>query len=245
MKYLNRFLALSLFVALFLSCNGDEEDNFDPAVQSLEDDEALVTFMKSHYYNEAEDSVDTLTSNDRVSLFLDPRLKSEAITENEVDYTLYYLLLEEGTNESPSMVDRVFTDYTGYFTSNLNAFDSNEDIWFNLTAVIRGWSYGFPKFKSGMNNSVPGEPLSFDGTGKGYLIIPSGLAYGHNPGGLLSGFADQNLIFKIELKFVEYLDQDGDGILSKDEDSNGNGNLEDDDTDGDGIPNYLDSDDNS
>ena len=38
------------------------------------------------------------------------------------------------------------------------------------------------------------------------------------------------------------VDDDGDGVLTKNEDANGNGNPLDDDTDGDGIPDYLDAD---
>lgn len=38
------------------------------------------------------------------------------------------------------------------------------------------------------------------------------------------------------------VDDDDDGILTRDEDTNGNGDLSDDDFDGDGIPNYLDPD---
>ena len=40
-------------------------------------------------------------------------------------------------------------------------------------------------------------------------------------------------------------DEDGDGILNKDEDLNGNGNYDDDNVDGDEFPNYLDIDDDN
>ncbi|MGB0777200.1 MAG: FKBP-type peptidyl-prolyl cis-trans isomerase [Flavobacteriaceae bacterium] len=240
MKYLNRLLALALLAVVYTACNNDDEEPHDPVQQAIIDDEALVTYLQSHYYNDETETIDTLESTSSPSLYDDSRMGIDDIVENDIDYKLYYLTLNEGANDSPSTVDSVFTKYSGTLLSTGSGFDANDNIWFQLDAVIKGWSYGFTHFKSGDNISVPDEPLAFENTGHGYLFIPSGLAYQNN---IVGGIPENsNLIFEVELKMVYYRDHDLDGTLSKDEDVNGNRDLTDDDTDGDGVPDYLDRD---
>jgi len=245
MKYLNRLLALALLAVVYTACNNDEEEPHDPVQQAIIDDEVLVTYLQSHYYNDETETIDTLESTSNTSLYDDSRLGiDDDIVANDIDYKLYYLVLNEGANDRPSTVDSVFTRYSGSLLTTGSGFDANDNIWFTLgftpNDVILGWTYGFTHFKSGDNISVPDEPLAFENTGEGYLFMPSGLAYGTTA---LPGIPENScLVFEVELKLVNYRDQDLDGTLSKNEDANGNGNPNDDDTDGDGVPDYLDAD---
>ncbi|MDA8596533.1 FKBP-type peptidyl-prolyl cis-trans isomerase [Flavobacteriaceae bacterium] len=244
MKYLNRLLALALLAVVYTACNNDDdEEPHDPVQQAIIDDEILVAYLQSHYYNDETETIDTLESTSSPSLYDDSRMGIDDVLANEIDYKLYYFVLNEGVNDRPSTVDSVFTRYSGSLLDG-DAFDANDNIWFTLgftvNDVILGWTYGFTHFKSGDNISVPDEPLAFENTGQGYLFMPSGLAYGNN---FVAGIPENsNLIFEIELKMVRYRDHDLDGTLSKDEDVNGNRNPTDDDTDGDGVPDYLDAD---
>ena len=251
MKYLNRFVFIGMLGLIAIGCNKDQEEVHDPVEQAIIDDEAIVSYLQSHYYDDSEKEIDSITDG-QTSLYDDPRMIVDDVKENDIDYKLYILQLEAGgddtlpespdtgENISPSTVDSVFTKYTGTLISTGYQFDSNDNIWLTLDQVIKGWSYGFTYFTSGFNTSMPDQPLSFEKTGHGYLFIPSGLAYGNNF--VNSVPENANLAFEIELKLARWRDHDGDGTLSKDEDANGNGNPQDDDTDGDGVPDYADSD---
>ena len=247
LKYLVPILTLLI---TFFSCNKDNDDDteiFDAVAQSIIDDELLVDYLQSHYYipaldNEPFGTVDTLMNNE-LSLF--SQVETQNITHNDISYNLYYLLIEEGVNDSPTRYDSVFVKYRGFRLDSVK-FDESTNFnttrsWLDLNSVIQGWKYGFPNFKSGNNVSEPGEPISFEDNGKGILFIPSGLAYGNS--GASSIPPNAPLLFHIELALVVTADNDNDGVLNMHEDLNGNGETADDDTDGDGFPNYVDPDD--
>ena len=247
LKYLVPILTLLI---TFFSCNKDNDDDteiFDAVAQSFIDDELLVDYLQSHYYipaldNEPFGTVDTLMNNE-LSLF--SQVETQNITHNDISYNLYYLLIEEGVNDSPTRYDSVFVKYRGFRLDSVK-FDESTNFnttrsWLDLNSVIQGWKYGFPNFKSGNNVSEPGEPISFEDNGKGILFIPSGLAYGNS--GASSIPPNAPLLFHIELALVVTADNDNDGVLNMHEDLNGNGETADDDTDGDGFPNYVDPDD--
>jgi len=247
LKYLVPILTLLI---TFFSCNKDNDDDteiFDAVAQSIIDDELLVDYLQSHYYipaldNEPFGTVDTLMNNE-LSLF--SQVETQNITHNDISYNLYYLLIEQGVNDSPTRYDSVFVKYRGFRLDSVK-FDESTNFnttrsWLDLNSVIQGWKYGFPNFKSGNNVSEPGEPISFEDNGKGILFIPSGLAYGNS--GASSIPPNAPLLFHIELALVVTADNDNDGVLNMHEDINGNGETADDDTDGDGFPNYVDPDD--
>ena len=247
LKYLVPILTLLI---TFFSCNKDNDDDteiFDAVAQSIIDDELLVDYLQSHYYipaldNEPFGTVDTLMNNE-LSLF--SQVETQNITHNDISYNLYYLLIEQGVNDSPTRYDSVFVKYRGFRLDSVK-FDESTNFnttrsWLDLNSVIQGWKYGFPNFKSGNNVSEPGEPISFEDNGKGILFIPSGLAYGNS--GASSIPSNAPLLFHIELALVVTADNDNDGVLNMHEDLNGNGETADDDTDGDGFPNYVDPDD--
>ncbi len=237
---------------LYVSCNNDDDtsDDFDPAAQSLIDDETIKTYLNTHYYipptiNEDFGVIDTILNGETPLMNL---AQIQEITRDDIIYKLYYVkATPEGNGESPIYFDDFFTKYQGYTIDDENIkFD--ERITYNwikfLDGRIMGWSYGFQNFKSGSNIvSLPDEPIKYDQPGKGIIFIPSGLAYKD------IGVGDINpntpLLFHIELGAIHRDDQDADGIYTMFEDLNEDQDYENDDTDNDDVPNYLDSDDDN
>jgi len=257
---LKRLLLLFVLLASIIACNNDDDGietdfdpNFDAAAQAVLDEAELVEYFKSHYYLPAQDdepfgTVDTIM-NGEASLYdaLGDQLKIQVVTEDEIDFNLYYFTLNEGVNESPTRYDSVFVKYRG-FTLDSVQFDestsfNNSTAWLDLVNVIQGWKYGFPNFKGGINVSQQGEPIAFENAGKGILFLPSGLAYSNLE--FDNGLSNLPIFFHIELGQVIRSDHDNDGILTRFEDLNGDGELDtdNDDTDEDLLPNYFDADD--
>ncbi|WP_343329927.1 FKBP-type peptidyl-prolyl cis-trans isomerase [Polaribacter staleyi] len=251
MNKIKNIFAFAIISILLYSCGSSsstEVDNFDHEAQALIDNDTLVQFLKKHYFDTSIDSVKTLVDG-ATALYDDAKLKSMSITENEIDYTLYYYVNEIGTptidKGYPTVMDSVFVKYYGQriveTDSISSSFDSNDGVWFTLNGVIRGWSHGFTNFKSG-NNVTDNGPITYAEGGKGVLFIPSGLAYANIGSGSIA--ANECLLFYIDLyDFVKGTDHDNDGVASINEDADGNGEPRDDDTDLDGVPNYFDTDD--
>jgi len=255
MKFKNLIVLFTLIIAI-VACNNDDDSstaNFDAAAQAIIDDETLIEYLQTHYYipageNENFGNIDSI-ENGEVSLY--SQVNTQNITEDEIDYKLYYLSLNEGVNDNPTRYDSVFVKYRGFFLDSTK-FDENTSFntpsaWLDLVNVIQGWKYGFPNFKSGNNVTQVGEPITLEDNGKGVLFFPSGLAYGNNGTsvGFDDGFENEPLLFHIELGQVIRSDHDNDGILTRFEDLNADGELDtvNDDTDQDGFPDYFDVDD--
>ena len=252
MNKIKNILAFIFVIILIYSCGSRINsfvDDFDYEAQALIDNDTLIQFLKNHYYDTSVDSIKALISGE-VALYEDiDHLKSMSITENDIDYTLYYYVKNEGTPNldkgNPTVMDSVFVNYHGQRIVNTdsisNPFDSNTNIWFTLSGVIRGWSYGFTNFKGGDNVTNNG-PITYENRGRGVLFIPSGLAYANSGTGSI--LPNECLLFYIELHdFVKDTDHDNDGIASIFEDPDNNDDPRDDNTDQDRYPNYLDTDD--
>jgi FKBP-type peptidyl-prolyl cis-trans isomerase FkpA len=239
-----------------VACGSDgvgSVQNFDYAEQAVKDNDSLVKFFKNHYFDDAEKIVKPIEDG-KTALMDDPKLVSQMITETindeDINYTLYTYSIEDGTSSkgNPTVVDSVLVSYSGrrIITPTIisdSDFDNRSDLWFVLgSGVIRGWTYGIPNAVPGTNSTQPDGPLTFSGTGKIILFIPSGLAYQNR--GSASILPNENLIFYVELKdIVEDTDVDLDGIPSIDEDLDGDGKPWNDDTDENGVFNYIDGDD--
>ncbi|MEE9407430.1 MAG: FKBP-type peptidyl-prolyl cis-trans isomerase [Polaribacter sp.] len=252
MNKIKNIIAFAIFATIIYSCGDNNNivvDNFDHEAQALIDQDSLASFFKKHYYDATLDSVKPITSG-KTALFDDSNLKSMDVSENEIDYILYYYLNNVGDPDPvkgfPTVMDSVLVKYSGQRIVNTDsigsvAFDRNNGIWFTLNNVVRGWTHGFTNFKGGKNITNNG-PITYEKGGKGILFIPSGLAYRNT--GTTSINPNQNLLFYINLfDIVENTDADNDGVASIFEDPNGDGDPRNDDTDGDFTPNYLDIDD--
>ncbi len=244
MKRRNLILFSLLLIAIF-SCDDDSFKPYDYAAHAITDDADLIEYMQTHYYNETLDSIKEVTAGE--TPFYDI-VETQVVVEADVTYNLYYIVSEQGVGYQPSRVDDILTTYRGELLDG-TIFDEKETIalgnpWINLTGVVKGWSYGFEHFKCGENVSMPNESLEFINTGKGFLFIPSGLAYGGgSPSALIP--LSSPLVFKIDLHFSVSADHDEDTIISNNEDLDGDGDVTNDDTDGDSLPNYVDSDDDN
>jgi FKBP-type peptidyl-prolyl cis-trans isomerase len=254
MNKIKNIFAIVALIAIVYACEetmpGPIVDDFDHEAQALIDNDSLVSFFTKHYYDTSIDSVKTLISG-VTPLSQDSNLKMMDVTENEIDYKLYYYVHNEGTptidKGKPTVMDSIFVKYDGFRINNTDSitprFEVRETpIWFTLNAVIRGWSYGFTNFKNG-DNVTDNGPITFENGGNGILFIPSGLAY-RNSGTSGAISRNENLIFYINLfDFIKDTDHDNDGIASINEDPDGDGDPRNDDTNGDFFFNYLDADD--
>lgn len=242
-------LASLLLLFVIFSCKKDDDDDepFDHAAQAIIDDDVIREFLETHFYTPAiEDEsfgvIDTIL-NGETPLIDVVTIQNE--TFDDISYKLYVLKEEPvGVGISPSRVDSVLVQYKGITVDNSKEqFDERINFtWLNLPNTITGWSRGFVNYKSGVNTSLPDQPLTFEETGKGVLFIPSGLAY-RELGTATGSLANTPIYFHINLGQVEEIDHDLDGISSRYEDINGDGDVVNDDTDNDDTPNFVDSDD--
>jgi FKBP-type peptidyl-prolyl cis-trans isomerase len=116
--------------------------------------------------------------------FLEENAKKEGIITTASG--LQYLILKEGTGETPKLTDEVVCDYAGTLLDG-REFDSS---------YKRGESAQFP-----VNRLIPGwtEALQMMPVGsKWRLFIPSNLAYGARGAGGVIG-PNATLIFELEL----------------------------------------------
>jgi len=256
---MNRFLkalGLVVLIAFFASCHKDDNSVTPPrdyGVQYNADKDTLETYLKNHYiasvdadYNIAfADITNTATQTSIWDQKVYP-LQNKKVTSNEVEYTVYYMVLREGVGQSPTRADNILVSYRGILTDKkITQFDYQPfpQAASSLATTIEGWQEIIPLFKTGTYTDIPDNPnpAKYDDYGAGVMFLPSGLAYfNESPSGLVGAYAC--MIFNFKLYALEYTDLDSDGILNKDETVPGV-DIKDYDTDGDDIANYLDADD--
>lgn len=272
------FILSMLSLALF-SCSKNKEEELTPpreySVQYATDLKDIEEYLKTFYIEEVTEDFDIKISKipeggTQKSVWEQTTypLKFREVNLHGLKYKLYYLVLNEGTGESPSNVDAVLSAYKGDYlqqetkdgvtTLKATEFErlTNPQQFFQLTSVITGWSEIFPLFKKGTYSSNPDGTISYKDFGAGVVFIPSGLAYYSGGSGSIPSYAP--LVFNIKLYELQRIDNDGDGIPSYLEDLDGDGYMysftnnvlyptkpatNPDDTDGDGVPDFLDVDD--
>jgi FKBP-type peptidyl-prolyl cis-trans isomerase FkpA len=253
-----------LFVILtitIISCNKNDDNNTVPLKdfneQYLVDLESIDKFIDTHYM-----IVDPITFDVTYNLLTsDPNKQSiraqtlhplefrmyENTTQN-VNYKLYYINLQEGTNERPCAVDSIHVAFRGVLANDAaTQFDvAQNPVWIKLDEVISGWPQIFPLFKTGIYDTTSGpNPVNFQNFGAGIMFIPSGMAYYNNPQAA-SIPVYTSLVFNFKLYELQFRDHDLDGVLSKNEVPVGSDIFYDPrtfDTDNDGVFNMYDIDD--
>lgn len=252
-RILKAFGLLSL-IAVFTACKKDDGANVPPprdyAVQYATEKVDIENYLKSHYMTVDPVTFDVVFATipeggPQISIWdqTDYPLQNKIVNSNNVDYTVYYITLNEGVGESPTRADNVLTAYRGELLDgtqfDYTPYPQNQS---SLMSSIEGWQEIIPLFKSGEYIDIPNDPnpASFQNFGAGIMFLPSGLGYYNSSRGLISAY--DSLIFTFKLYDLEYTDLDNDGILNKDETEPGI-DLNDYDTDGDETPNYLDIDD--
>ena len=260
----------------FSACKKDDEAVTeviplrDREVQQKADNDSIVKYLKSHYYNAgtfvsnpnatSKDLIFTKVNgaipdpdNNKLLFEADSLKIISGINFSGAVYSIYYLKINEGGGVSPTFADNVLVNYKGFTLANA-VFDSSANpTVFDLTSLIPGWRKVMPLFKTA--ESVPVEngdgTVSYSNHGIGVMFIPSGLAYFASGSAGIGAYTP--IVFKFDLFDMEENDHDNDGVPSWKEDLNGDGeftinfqNLQDttdDDTDGDGDPNIDDTDD--
>lgn len=193
-----------------------------------------------------------------------PKLIKKTLELHGITYEFYYLVLREGTGDSPCNVDEVLASYKGDYlyrtvakeavppkgdtpgkeavpsellASQFEKLTYPEDF-FDLSNVVVGWSEVFPEFKTGDNPTEAGDgTLRYNNFGAGVMFLPSGLAYYSVPKDGIPSYSP--LVFSFKLYAIKRSDLDNDGIPSYLEDVNGDNYMR---TFAAGVPNPDDSD---
>ncbi|MGB7784539.1 MAG: FKBP-type peptidyl-prolyl cis-trans isomerase [Salinimicrobium sp.] len=263
MKLRKFSLACLLFTAVFVSCNKDD-DNPDPdpvevrdrAVQEVADQEALLEYLQTHFYNYEDfenpsegfdysiqlDTIDEANA-DKTPLIDSDLLQTKTYTFQDVEYKIYILKVREGEKSQPKFTDSTFVSYRGELLDQ-SMFDSSDNpMWFDLVRTIPGFGQTMTEFKGASGFQVNSDnTVTFNNDyGVGAMFVPSGLAYFQNAPSGIPPYSP--LVFTFKLYGVNEADHDGDGIPSYMEDLNNNKIISDDNTDDDMFANYLDPDD--
>lgn len=202
-----------------------------------------------------------------------PKLLTRDVSQNNITYKLYYLVLREGIGEYPCNTDNILTAYKGEYLSretisNVTTLKTTffEEVKFPQSMkdlsgldlisqgkdLIKGWKEVFPQFKTGTYTANADGTVSYFNFGAGVVFIPSGLAYYNSGSDSIPAYSP--LIFNIKLYQIQRLDHDSDGVIDFDEDLDHDrytpyfrelvaGASITDDTDKDGNPDFLDVDD--
>lgn len=185
----------------------------------------------------------TVKNDSRSSVLVDGRV------DDDVDYKIYYIVLNEGGGVRPTAVDSTFTAYRGWNLSNVT-FDQNiEGIWSSFPESNISFISGYRQILSKIKTEELAPTDNPDGTitrynyGNVIVFIPSGLAYFNNVASNIGQYAP--ICFQIKLYSHKERDHDGDKVLTKYEDINNDGDYFNDDTDGDNLPDFYDLDDDA
>ncbi len=260
-----------IFIFVLLSCENDNRRNpfrpepaRDEAEVYEENIEEIESFLETHYYKVEDDEVqahfkrvvfDTIgkKDTDKTPLIESEHLKQKTVQQNDVEYTVYYLVIKKGNEEEyqPTFADKVAVSYKAEAlnqrlmrnvrTPIVVDFPQSNEPFITLKGVIAG----ITEFHGGsaISENPDGTIEYSDDFGIGAVFVPSGLGFFNAPPQEALILPYDPFILSFQLISAVQMDHDGDGIPSYMEDLNGNGNLDDDDTDGDGTPNYLDDDD--
>jgi len=271
---LNKLFIIVVLASTFLiSCKKDDTNDVetvpprDRGEQAIDDDEAILAYLQTHFYN-AEDfqnpaanfnyvvNFDTIAGdNTNKSPIIDSDLlTTKTVRKDSVDYTIYILKIREGAGEKPTFADSTFQNYKGELL-NRNLFDNTANpVWFDHPGTLTQTNPGIAVVALTQAMLEFGEASGFsineDNTvswnndfGIGAVFLPSGLGYFNaSPPGIPSY---NPLIFSFQLYGVNEADHDRDGIPSYMEDLDGDGILYNDDTSESGTPNYLNADDDA
>lgn len=267
MKYKLIFTLMIAAISL-VSCNedddgGNEIPKRDRGEVAVENQQQILAFLETHFYHLEDNPAnpnyqlmvfDTIAGDNagETPLMDSPLLKSKTVSDQGVDYELYYLQVRKGTESEyqPTFADRVIVTYKGELLDGEPFDQSINPTNFDLPDIgnggfITGFIEGVSEFKgaSGFMTNDDGTVGYNDDFGIGAVFIPSGLGYFAEPPITSPILAYESLIFSFQLYKGIQLDHDSDGIPSYMEDINNDSYLLNDDTDGDRLANFSDRDD--
>ena len=269
---LNKLFIIGVLASTFLnSCKKDDTNDIatvpprDRGEQAIDDDEAILAYLQTHFYN-AEDfqnpaanfnyvvKFDTITGDNasKTPIIDSDLLTTKIVRKDSVDYTIYILKIREGAGDKPTFADSTFQNYKGELL-NQDLFDNTANpVWFDHPGTLSQANPGIAVVALTQAMLEFGEASGFsineDNTvswnndfGVGAVFLPSGLGYFNASPPSIPAYSP--LIFSFQLYGVNEADHDRDGIPSYMEDLDGDGILYNDDTKASGTPNYLNADD--
>ena len=263
MKYKYNILFICALIISVISCSPDDEDSIvsvpekDRTEQQVIDNDALVIFLNTHYYNSTE--VNALANPKVADIVITELLEGETLptdatllisavetkttTYLEVEYEYYILRINQGTGtQSPRFCDKVRVNYSGSLMDGVDFDGTSIPVNFDLVSVIPGWSRVMPEFNvANSYTSNSDGTISYDGYGVGVMFLPSVLGYFATYTGSIPSYS--NLIFKFELMQTETMDHDFDNVPSYMEVVEVDYDLYSNDTDGDLVVDFIDFDD--
>ena len=200
MSYKYNILLICALIISVNSCSPDDEDSIvsvpenDRTEQQVIDNDTLVVYLNTHYYNSTE--VNALANPTVADVVITELLEGETLPSDatllmsavetktttylDVEYDYYILKINQGTTtaQSPRFCDKVRVNYSGSLMDGTNFDRSSTPVNFDLTSVIPGWSRVMPDFNvaSTYTSNTDGT-ISYDGYGMGVMFLPSGLGY--------------------------------------------------------------------
>lgn len=272
MKNITAILSLLIIVIGIASCGPDDDTGIIPirdrAEVDVEDQQELIDYLQTHFWNYEEFAtispgaefrvvLDTIEGANANKIPLINQVTSSVITVSEIDYTIYTLKVRQGGGSlSPTFADSALVSYQGTRLDR-EVFDSSSNaLWFDLPSVVPGFMEGIRQFnESSSLNQNPDGTVSYVDSGIGAVFMPSGAAYFSNSQTGIPSYTP--IAFTFSVRAVNITDHDSDGIFSKYEDVDNDQDLRSpdnaDNTDEDNILlptgssavgyNYLDNDD--
>ena len=270
MKQINKYLLFILGLNLLVSCGPDDGNvNIPPPRERQvvydEDILEIENYLRSTYLTIDSDMNVTIDSipdgGSQVSIWDQTAYPLQSITvkndsrsslrvggriDDNVDYKLYYIVLNEGGGNTPTQVDSTLVAYKGWNFKNEVFDQNNTGVWFTFPDSQNSSISGFRQILSTIKSAVSSSEgangfIDFENFGNVIVFIPSGLAYFNLNQPNIGSY--NPIAFQVKLLSIKERDHDLDRVDSKHEDLNNNNDYFDDDTDGDGIPNFLDRDD--
>lgn len=266
---LTKFIFLVVGIAFF-SCSPDDDNSSveerDEAEVAQEDQAEILSYLETHSFELVNNPANSNYQNinffeitdedtDEIALIDSEFLKSKIVTQNEIDYTLYYLQLREGavSEYQPTFADSVTVTFRKMLLDGTVFDESVTPRAINLPGdqeianEVRGFALSVSEFRgaSGFVENPDGTLDFSDDFGVGAVFIPSGLGYFSSIPASYNIGSYEPLLYTFQLYSGNQADHDFDGIPSafEDLDEDQRSFDLDDDTDDDNTPNYLDPDD--
>ena len=269
---------ICLTAFLVFSCDKDDDNGVevvpprDRGEVAIEDDQKIIDFLSTHFYNYEEFEtpsedfdymvrLDTIAGEnaDKTPIIDSENLITKTVNYEGVDQQVYILKVREGEGEKPAFTDSTLVAYRGQLLDQ-SVFDSNlkSPVWFNLSGfevrgsngvaatvgnVIKGFSEGLEEFRASTGYEVQADNTIKWNNDYGVGAIFIPSGLGYFASARSAIPAYSPLIFTINLYHVNEADHDKDGIPSYMEDVDGDGDPFNDDTDEDGLSNHSDADD--
>ncbi|MCF4102499.1 hypothetical protein L1I30_12555 [Gillisia sp. M10.2A] len=155
MMKLNKLFIIGVLTStFFISCKNDDDTTEevevrDPAEQAIEDDEALIAYMQTHFYNYEEFEnppanfdytikFDTIAgaNSGKTPIIDSDLLMTKTVNVEDIDYNVYILKIREGAGDHPTFADSTFQNYKGELLNGTTFDNTTNPVWFDLQGYV-------------------------------------------------------------------------------------------------------------